>query len=58
MIDRKLFGSILQVQSMLKMNLSYHDRSDQVRSIMKEKDGNDMTNCVGRVDTKNDTELF
>ena len=40
------------------MKLSYCDRFDQVQFVMKTKQGNDMTDPIGVVYSKNDTELY
>ena len=39
------------------MKLSYRDQSNQVRFVMKTRQNNDVTNHIGMVYTKNDTEL-
>ena len=42
---------------MPKMTLSYHDRLDQVRSMMKTKLDNDVIDRIGLVYVKTETEL-
>ena len=36
---------------------NYRDQSDQVSSIMKTRQDNDVTNCIGEFHAKNDTKL-
>ena len=47
---------IIQVQSTSKMKLSYRDRSNRVRSMIKTKQDNDVIDHIDVVYTKNETE--
>ena len=38
--------------------MNYHDRFDQVQSIMKTREDNNMTNRTGEVYVENDIELL
>ena len=40
-----------------KMKLNYRDLSDSVRSVMKTKHDNDLTDCTSAFYFENDTEL-
>ena len=48
---------IVQVWSMLKTKLRCHDRLDQMSSMMKTRQDNNVTDSIGAVYTENDTEL-
>ena len=43
---------------MLKSKLNFWDLFDRVRSVMKTRQDNDMTNRTGALYTKNDIELL
>lgn len=49
---------IIQVQSMLKTILNYGDLYDYVGSMWNTKQDNDMTDCIGVVYAKTETELL
>ena len=42
---------------MLKLKLNCQDLSNQVRSMMKTRHDNNVTNHIGAVNTENETEL-
>ena len=42
---------------MLKMKLSYSDRSDRVQFVTKTKQNNDVTDCIGVVYVETETKL-
>lgn len=46
--------SIIQVQSMPKMKMSYHDLFDRELSMMKTRQNNDVTKCIGAFNVKKD----
>ena len=50
--DRIMTLPIIQVWTMLKMNLSYHDQLDQVRSMKRTRKDNDLTNRIGMIYTE------
>ena len=45
------------MQSMSKMKLSYHDKSDGVWSLMKTKQDNYVTDCIDSVYIETETNL-
>ena len=49
--------SIIQVQSMPKMKMSYHDLFDREFSMMKTKQNNDVTKCIGAFNVEKDIKL-
>ena len=50
--DRIMTLPIIQVWTTLKMNLSYHDQLDQVRSMKRTRKDNDLTNRIGMIYTE------
>ena len=55
--DRTITWSIAQVQSMLKIILNFHDRSNQVSTITKTRQEHYMSDRTGAVYVENETEL-
>lgn len=49
---------IIHMRSMLKMKLSCHNRLDWVRYVMKTKEDNYVTDLIGLVHAKTETELL
>ena len=43
------------MQSTLKLELNYHDRSDRMRSIMKSREENHMTDRIGVISKEYNT---
>ena len=56
-LDRIMTWLIIQVHSTLKSILHYHNWSNQVSSMKKIRDDNDVTNCTGVVNAENDTNF-
>lgn len=50
-------SSIVQVRSMKKMIMNYRERLNQVQSVMKTREDNEVTDRIGTVYVKNDIEL-
>ena len=48
---------IVEVRSTLKMKLSFHDLLDWVRSMIKTRQDNNVTDYLGALYTKNEIEL-
>ena len=56
-LDKTMTWPIAQVQFMPKKKLSCHDRSDQVRSVMKTKNDNNVTDPTRVAYAENKMEL-
>ena len=56
-LDRTLTWLIVQVQSTSKTKLNYQDLFDQVLSMTKTRQDNDMMDCIDVVYTKIETKL-
>ena len=55
--NKAMTWSIIQVQSMPKMKMSYHDLFDREFSMMKTKQNNDVTKCIGAFNVEKDIKL-
>ena len=54
---RTTMWPIVEVRSTLKMKLSFHDLLDWVRSMIKTRQDNNVTNCLGALYAENEIEL-
>ena len=55
--DKTMMLWILQLRFTSKTKLNYHDKSDRVRSVMKIRDNNNVTDRIGTVYAENENEL-
>lgn len=56
-LNKTTMWLIVQMQSTSKMKLSYHDRLDHVRSVMKTRQDNDVIDFIGLVYTEIEIKL-
>ena len=57
-IDRIMMWLIVHMYSTLKMKLGYCEQSNWEQFVMKVRQDNDVTDCIGIVYAKNDIELY